>query len=98
MLFLNFSLFGFLLVINFFLLLLVVMLQSLGFQFLKFLSFISTPGYGLLTEIHIQAGLPTRSGQNIGLNKGLVINYGEGGGYKMGKSRVRNFLRPPLKT
>ena len=28
--------------------------------------------------------------------KGLVINYGEGGGgYKMGKSRVRNFLRPP---
>ena len=22
------------------------------------------------------------------LNKGLVINYGEGGGYKMGKSRV----------
>ena len=31
-------------------------------------------------------------------NKGLVINYGEGGGYKMGKSRVRNFLRHPLKT
>ena len=30
--------------------------------------------------------------------KGLVINYGEGGGYKMGKSRVQNFLRPPLKT
>ena len=30
------------------------------------------------------------------LGKGLVINYGEGGGgYKMGKSRVRNFLRPP---
>ena len=27
--------------------------------------------------------------------KGLVINYGEGGGYKMGKSRVRNCLRPP---
>ena len=27
--------------------------------------------------------------------KGLVINYGEGGGYKMGKSRVRNFLCPP---
>ena len=27
--------------------------------------------------------------------EGLVINYGEGGGYKMGKSRVRNFLRPP---
>ena len=26
--------------------------------------------------------------------KGLVINYGEGG-YKMGKSRVQNFLRPP---
>ena len=31
-------------------------------------------------------------------HKGLVINYGEGGGYKMGKSRVQNFLRPPLKT
>ena len=32
--------------------------------------------------------------------KGLVINYGEGGGgYNMGKSRVRNSLRPPpLKT
>ena len=29
--------------------------------------------------------------------KGLVINYGEGG-YKMGKSRVQNFLRPHLKT
>ena len=27
--------------------------------------------------------------------QGLVINYGEGGGYKMGKSWVRNFLRPP---
>ena len=27
-------------------------------------------------------------------NKGLIINYGEGG-YKMGKSRVQNFLRPP---
>ena len=28
--------------------------------------------------------------------KGLVINYREGGGgYKMGKSRVRNMLRPP---
>ena len=24
----------------------------------------------------------------------MVINYGEGG-YKMGKSRVQNFLRPP---
>ena len=40
MLFLNFSLLGFLLVINFFLLLLVVMLQSLGFQLLKFLSLV----------------------------------------------------------
>ena len=30
--------------------------------------------------------------------KGLVINYGEGGDYKMGKSLVRNFLHPPLKT
>ena len=30
--------------------------------------------------------------------KGLLINYGEGGGYKMGKSRVQNFLRHPLKT
>ena len=31
--------------------------------------------------------------------KGLVINYGEGGGYKMGKSRVQTLLRPPtLKT
>ena len=30
---------------------------------------------------------------------GTVINYGEGGGgYKMGKSRVRNFMRLPLKT
>ena len=29
------------------------------------------------------------------LNKGLVIDYGEGGGYKMGKSRIRNFLVPP---
>ena len=30
------------------------------------------------------------------LGKGLVINYGEGGGgYKMGKSRVWNFLCPP---
>ena len=28
------------------------------------------------------------------LGKQLIINYGEGG-YKMGKSRVRNFLRPP---
>ena len=28
-------------------------------------------------------------------DKGLVINYGEGGGYKMGKSRVWNFLCPP---
>ena len=28
--------------------------------------------------------------------KGPVINYEEGGGYKMGKSRVRNFLRPHL--
>ena len=28
--------------------------------------------------------------------KGLVINYGEGGGgYKMGKSQARHFLRPP---
>ena len=27
--------------------------------------------------------------------KGLVINNGEGGGYKMGKSRVQNFMRPP---
>ena len=27
-------------------------------------------------------------------DKGLVINYGEVG-YKMGKLRVRNFLRPP---
>ena len=31
--------------------------------------------------------------------KGLVINYGDGGGgavgYKMGKIRVRNFSRPP---
>ena len=26
--------------------------------------------------------------------KGLVVNYGEGG-YKMGKSQVWNFLRPP---
>ena len=26
--------------------------------------------------------------------KGLVINYGEGG-YRTGKSRVQNFLRPP---
>ena len=36
-----------------------------------------------------------RGGKSFG--KGLVINYGEGGGeggYKMGKSRVRNFLRP----
>ena len=31
------------------------------------------------------------------LYKGLVINYGERGGYKMGKSRVRNFLCPPSK-
>ena len=30
------------------------------------------------------------------VNKGLVINYGEGGGgYKMGKSLVQNFLHPP---
>ena len=30
------------------------------------------------------------------LYKVLVIDYGEGGGgYKMGKSRVRNFLSPP---
>ena len=28
--------------------------------------------------------------------KGLVINYGEGGGYKTGKLRVRNLVR--LKT
>ena len=32
------------------------------------------------------------------MNKGLVINYREGGGYEMGKSRVRNFLSPSLKT
>ena len=31
----------------------------------------------------------------MAITKGLVINYGEGGGYKMGKLRVRNFLRPP---
>ena len=36
-------------------------------------------------------------------NKGAVTNYGEGGGYKMGKLLVRNFLcapppPPPLKT
>ena len=29
------------------------------------------------------------------VNKGLVINYGEGG-YKMGKLRVRKVLWPPL--
>ena len=28
-------------------------------------------------------------------NKGTVINYGEGGGYKTGKLRVWNMLRPP---
>ena len=27
--------------------------------------------------------------------KGLVINYGEGGGYKMEKSRVETFCAPP---
>ena len=28
------------------------------------------------------------------VHRGLVINYGEGG-YKMGKSRFKNVLRPP---
>ena len=39
-----------------------------------------------------------RPTNEVAYYKGLVINYGEGGGYKMGKSRVRNFLPPPLKT
>ena len=26
---------------------------------------------------------------------GLAFNYGEGGGYKIGKLWVRNFLQPP---
>ena len=61
--------------------------------------------FGVDLPLPIPLGLPTGVSEGIMhsfvfcFSKGLVINYREGGGYKMGKSRVRNFLRPPpLKT
>ena len=62
----------------------------------------STPPFGKYNKVSVswyKAGNLLRGHELCTLcSKGLVINYGEGGGYKMGKSRVRNFLRHPLKT
>ena len=63
------------------------------------------PGVGLLRDT-----CPAKANKSVGRAravrvwgpyvlyccKGLVINYGEGGGVKMGKLQVQNFLRPPL--
>ena len=72
---------------------------------LRLKAHVVTRGDEMVTEAREQRLIAESLARNIEdthrqiTGKGLVINYGEGGGgYNMGKSLVRNFLRPAPST